>query len=459
MACQVCSEWLGSGVSKHVSDLKRVQQLLVTSLAKLKSEDTSLYGEAVATMESLAVLKAWAELYIKISTDEFKKQMTPEPGNKSEAGDDLIEPHLSILSQYWLSAINDYAQLLLPDQFSNQLPPNGGVFYIAAMAPYVRLYYESDWAPILEASSLWANKNKLKETKLTNTGNAMSLAPPFASMLPLATDLAPPTDERHDMFYLLMGMAVQALCNPALYDSTHTIKCCLNSVHYLIKTSLAHSIMSSDKQLLIEILNVLHRVVLTSRDTNIHLESFRIALSLTSELSLDVLEEKIEEDQSCAYTLLVLASWALLKPSQNYELISLATLLLPNVLHWIAPTALSKVLPSVIYIILSIVPSLQKTQFSSLIYQSWKDICQSSSSDSSLPILQSALKTLLISDDTQLMVLTRLVLISILLVTVPDVCTPSFDLFQEFVGFMKKCLQDTQDVCYPLPFQYLLLLL
>lgn len=64
MACQVCSQWLGSGVSRDLNDLKRVQQLLVSSLKKISKEreETSIYGEAVATMESLAVLKAWAEV-------------------------------------------------------------------------------------------------------------------------------------------------------------------------------------------------------------------------------------------------------------------------------------------------------------------------------------------------------------------------------------------------------------
>lgn len=66
---QVCSEWLGSGVSRDVSDLKRVQQLLVSSLEKLKEkrQQTSLYGEAVATMEGLAVLKAWAEVSVCVA--------------------------------------------------------------------------------------------------------------------------------------------------------------------------------------------------------------------------------------------------------------------------------------------------------------------------------------------------------------------------------------------------------
>ena len=52
-------------MSRDISDLKRVQQLLVSSLKKINKEreETSVYGEAVATMESLAVLKAWAEVY------------------------------------------------------------------------------------------------------------------------------------------------------------------------------------------------------------------------------------------------------------------------------------------------------------------------------------------------------------------------------------------------------------
>lgn len=61
----MCSEWLGGSVSGNHGDLKRVQQLLVSSLKKITSEreQPSLYGEAVATMESLAVLRSWAEVY------------------------------------------------------------------------------------------------------------------------------------------------------------------------------------------------------------------------------------------------------------------------------------------------------------------------------------------------------------------------------------------------------------
>lgn len=61
--------WLGSGVSRDVGDLRRVQTLLVSSLDKLTkgTAERSLYGEAVRTMESLSVLKAWAEVSLYVS--------------------------------------------------------------------------------------------------------------------------------------------------------------------------------------------------------------------------------------------------------------------------------------------------------------------------------------------------------------------------------------------------------
>lgn len=46
-------------------DLRRVYQLLTSSLAKVQAEKktwSQLFNEATATMETLAVLKAWAEV-------------------------------------------------------------------------------------------------------------------------------------------------------------------------------------------------------------------------------------------------------------------------------------------------------------------------------------------------------------------------------------------------------------
>lgn len=52
-----------SGVARDLNDLRRVHQLLVSSLAKLNKGNTKgLYNESAATLEKLAILKAWAEV-------------------------------------------------------------------------------------------------------------------------------------------------------------------------------------------------------------------------------------------------------------------------------------------------------------------------------------------------------------------------------------------------------------
>lgn len=59
------SAWISSGVLSDFRDLRRVYQLLTSSLAKVQAEKnrwSQLFNEATTTMETLAVLKAWAEV-------------------------------------------------------------------------------------------------------------------------------------------------------------------------------------------------------------------------------------------------------------------------------------------------------------------------------------------------------------------------------------------------------------
>lgn len=69
---QVCSCWIGSGVARDLNDLRRVHQLLVSSLAKLKEgkDQSPLYSESASTMEKLAVLQAWAEVCVMYSLQQ-----------------------------------------------------------------------------------------------------------------------------------------------------------------------------------------------------------------------------------------------------------------------------------------------------------------------------------------------------------------------------------------------------
>lgn len=68
VGAQVCSTWIGSGVVSDLNDLRRVHNLLVSSLDKVqagKGSSSQLYSESATTMEKLAVLKAWAEVRLK----------------------------------------------------------------------------------------------------------------------------------------------------------------------------------------------------------------------------------------------------------------------------------------------------------------------------------------------------------------------------------------------------------
>lgn len=68
LALQVCSTWIGSGVVSDLNDLRRVHNLLVSSLDKVqagKGSCSQLYSESATTMEKLAVLKAWAEVRLQ----------------------------------------------------------------------------------------------------------------------------------------------------------------------------------------------------------------------------------------------------------------------------------------------------------------------------------------------------------------------------------------------------------
>ncbi|MEQ2215986.1 HEAT repeat-containing protein 5B [Xenoophorus captivus] len=141
----VCSTWIGSGVVSDLNDLRRVHNLLVSSLDKVqsgKSSSSQLYSESATTMEKLAVLKAWAEVYVvamKIKKEAEAKPAKPVGrGDEDEDEDDLgadvlppdsliilVQPELPSLSRLWLAMLRDYALLTLPAEFSSQLPPDG----------------------------------------------------------------------------------------------------------------------------------------------------------------------------------------------------------------------------------------------------------------------------------------------------------------------------------------------
>lgn len=172
----MCSTWIGSGVVSDLNDLRRVHNLLVSSLDKVqagKGSSSQLYSESATTMEKLAVLKAWAEVrrqtpdhsivlhlspmhrsnltlhagsvsQVYVVSMKIKKEAESKPAKPARSVDDdedeedlgadvlppdslitLVQPELPSLSRLWLAMLRDYALLTLPAEFSSQLPPEG----------------------------------------------------------------------------------------------------------------------------------------------------------------------------------------------------------------------------------------------------------------------------------------------------------------------------------------------
>ncbi|CAD5231280.1 unnamed protein product [Bursaphelenchus xylophilus] len=242
-ACQVCSAWIGSGVARDLNDLRRVHQLLVSSLDKLKngSENAQLFNESAATLEKLSILKAWAEVYIVAIQDEDRKDEKEE--NYTESLLSLVNPELKVLLGHWLAALRDSALLSLPIEFGDQLPANGGSFFTPDSAETCKEYYRQCWPPILLASSIWLKQND----------HAQIECDPLLGL-----------EKKEKRFYLMLGMCVEALCNTRQFsDNDRTIYLGLETLKNLIDSPWAQLEFMKDVKMSIEVMNVLHRLILT----------------------------------------------------------------------------------------------------------------------------------------------------------------------------------------------------
>ncbi|XP_054269957.1 HEAT repeat-containing protein 5B-like isoform X2 [Macrosteles quadrilineatus] len=239
-ACQVCSAWIASGVARDLNDLRRVHQLLVSSLAKLQrvSDSPYIYNESLATLERLSILKAWAEVYIVAMSDTSKE------GDQESRGESLlslVQPELVSLSRHWLAALKDHALLSLPPEFSSQLPHDGGAFYTTDTMDSCRPHYAATWPPLLHAAALWLN----------------------ASDFHIDNDTETPSNR----FHLLFGICMEALCSPRLSEPSENTVICLKALYTLFEGQEPCRMLMESKSLSIELCNVLHRQLLITTDS------------------------------------------------------------------------------------------------------------------------------------------------------------------------------------------------
>eukprot|EP00062_Callorhinchus_milii_P000008 gi/632933650/ref/XP_007887784.1/ PREDICTED: HEAT repeat-containing protein 5B isoform X2 [Callorhinchus milii] len=320
-ACQVCSTWIGSGVVSDLNDLRRVHNLLVSSLDKVqagKGSSSQLYSESATTMEKLAVLKAWAEVYIVAMNTKKEAETKPIKPVKSTDGDNddfdatdelpadslitLVQPELLILSRLWLAALKDYALLTLPAEFASQLPSDGGAFYTPETIDSARLHYRTSWAPILHAVTIWLNSTgftvadlpedpPVSNAQKTQTGVVLGQSS-GASILAKTLE-AINTDRLH----LIFGISIEFLCSPRPEEPLEHVAACLQALHTLLDSSYARAYIGEDQLLVVELLNVLHRLLLTCGPPSIQLQVTRV-VQQTIRAAQDYLQEQQQNIQS-----------------------------------------------------------------------------------------------------------------------------------------------------------------
>uniref|UniRef100_A0A671UXR2 HEAT repeat-containing protein 5A n=1 Tax=Sparus aurata TaxID=8175 RepID=A0A671UXR2_SPAAU len=288
-ACQVCSAWIASGVVSDLRDLRRVHQLLASSLAKVQAgRDTSsqLYNEATATMETLAVLKAWAEVYI-VAVQRSRQTESPgsmadmslsSPANDSSGPESggagllkLVQSDLSTLSRLWLAALQDYALLTLPQEYASQLPATGGSFYTAETLNQARAHYSSSWAPILHATSLWLHSTGFVMADDTPASLSRPATPTSMGHTGSVGGAKSPEDISSDRLHLILGISVEFLCSPHSEDQMENITSCLRALQALLDVSWPRAKIGNDQALSVELLSVLHRLMVTRESVPVQL--------------------------------------------------------------------------------------------------------------------------------------------------------------------------------------------
>ncbi|VDM18926.1 unnamed protein product [Hydatigera taeniaeformis] len=380
-ACEVCACWLTSGVPREAADLRRVHDLLTASLEILRSPpssnsaSTALFSEACVTRLKLAVLTAWAEVFI--AAVRFREtalqtlqllSMLESSGRESSSGGDalgdivqrqfflmlagggvgsgnwaqpsvndaskllevfekevdnesefneeeedqdeeedgevfheeigecsgsvdvkrkrfirksrrtvtesrhsyqllshLIGEDLPELASDWLAALRDFALINLPDELAFQRPSTAGAFYDTQTGiEQVRPFYARSWLALLEAATLCLNTESKCTSKLSYSGH-------------VATERLTVVPMTRDSFFLIFGIALEAISDVISKPPTSVVAKCLRIVELLFMNSQSQPyFFASTPQLLVELLSVLHRIILTRDSVSLHLACLRV---------------------------------------------------------------------------------------------------------------------------------------------------------------------------------------
>lgn len=205
----------------------------------------------------------------------------------------LVEPELDNLSRHWLAALKDHALLLLPSEYSSQLPHDGGAFYTNDTMNSSKPHYLTAWPSILYAASLWLNSTKFEMNSETeHLDNAAQQQSSTLNNNPIGHGSI-----SADRFHLIFGISMEAICSTRSNEKLDSIISCLQSIYTVFDCEWARQQIFVDKSLAVELCNILHRQILTRDSLDVQLLCIEI-LKRTIQGAKEHLDRQRQEKQT-----------------------------------------------------------------------------------------------------------------------------------------------------------------
>ncbi|CAF4649793.1 unnamed protein product, partial [Rotaria sp. Silwood2] len=247
----VCNTWISSGVAHYLNDLRRVHQLLVSSLQKFtsiqqhKNDISIIYSENALIIENLAVLRAWADVYNVATIRQNEEKNNPNSYLLM-----LVQPELNVLMHHSLAVLTDYAFLILPNESGGSggnidESSHGGNFYSAeSNIDLTRTIYKTNWSSIMQATTQWLGEHHYElqtlaaNQKLIGYRQRDILITKFITST-LSNTIRTFPEKKEDMFSMLLGCCIEALSISISEQTEENIESILSSLINLLQSDIA----------------------------------------------------------------------------------------------------------------------------------------------------------------------------------------------------------------------------
>ncbi|KAL8791517.1 MAG: hypothetical protein Q9213_000134 [Squamulea squamosa] len=255
-AVNVCATFIATGMVTDVDRMGRILKLLVGALDNLSTNDSQetaigdLRGLSsnAQTMVRMSVLSAWAELQVARVEQRYL--------------DKVLDPHVGKLLPLWLSSIQEFARLRFePDISSNTGPPGPDesleTVYAALNRKTLLKFYQGSWLELVDAiASLIEQDPKFVFAALDGRNSVAHMNGDGPN-----TNIAY-RDEPVAFFFVLFGIAIEALVTRSNHDSAGDVLKILSALKKILSPAVAGNAIFQDS-VFSETVEVFDRLALT----------------------------------------------------------------------------------------------------------------------------------------------------------------------------------------------------